>query len=116
MNNHTNERRYDMKDAIGFATGLFFGGVAGAVAMLLLAPQSGDETRAQIRQTGIELRDQTAEAVNSATEQLRVKASQISSGVREKADEMQEYAQEMLDGQKERWSPVGDAAQAAAQG
>ncbi len=115
MDNHTYERNYDARDAMAFAAGLLLGGLAGAAAMLLLAPQSGEETRTQIRQTGIELRDQTAEAVDAATAQVRVKARQISSGVREKADELQEYAQGMLGAYSEHGSPVAEATEAASQ-
>ena len=46
-----------------FLVGFIVGGVAGAVAALLLAPQSGEETRAIIKERSIELRDKaTVEA------------------------------------------------------
>lgn len=41
--------------------GFVVGGVAGAVAALLLAPQSGEETRNLIKDKSIELRDKAAE-------------------------------------------------------
>jgi gas vesicle protein len=44
-----------------FLIGFVVGGVAGAVAALLLAPQSGEETRALIKDKSIELRDKAAE-------------------------------------------------------
>jgi gas vesicle protein len=44
-----------------FLIGFIVGGVAGAVAALLLAPQSGEETRALIKDKSIELRDKAAE-------------------------------------------------------
>jgi gas vesicle protein len=110
MDNPTNGRKNDSHDAMGFLAGVFLGGLAGAVTMLLLAPKSGEETRAQIRQTGIELRDQTTEAVDTATEQVRLKARQISTGVRGKADELQEYAQGVLGAYSEHESPVVEAA------
>ena len=39
--------------------GLLVGGLAGAGAMLLLAPQSGEQTRTEIREKSLQLRDQT---------------------------------------------------------
>ena len=49
-----------------FVSGLIIGGLVGAATALLLAPQSGDETRTMIREKSIELKDQvehtTAEA------------------------------------------------------
>jgi gas vesicle protein len=51
----------DHDDFGAFLIGFVVGGVAGAVAALLLAPQSGEETRALIKDKSIELRDKAAE-------------------------------------------------------
>jgi len=51
----------DHDDFGAFLIGFVVGGVAGAVAALLLAPQSGEETRALIKDKSIELRDIAAE-------------------------------------------------------
>jgi gas vesicle protein len=51
----------DHDDFGAFLIGFVVGGVAGAVAALLLAPQSGEETRAFIKDKSIELRDKAAE-------------------------------------------------------
>lgn len=116
MNNDNYERHYDFQDAKGFLTGLLLGGLAGATAMLLLAPQSGHDTRAKIQQKGIELRDQTTEAVDAASAQVRGKARQFKAGVQDKAVELKHYGQEMIDSQKDRWSPVVEAGKTAVQG
>ena len=84
--------------------------------MLLLAPQSGLETRAKIQKKGVELRDQTTEAVDAAAAEVRVKARQFTTGVHDKAEELKQYGQVMLDGQMERWSPVVEAGKTAVQG
>ena len=80
-----------------FLVGLLLGGLTGAVAMLLLAPQSGKETRDQIQQQGIELRDQTVKSVEGAVTQARGKARQITDDVREQAGELQQRGRDMLD-------------------
>jgi gas vesicle protein len=51
----------DHDDFGAFLIGFIVGGVAGAVAALLLAPQSGEETRTYIKDKSIELRDKAAE-------------------------------------------------------
>ena len=51
----------DHDDFGAFLVGFVVGGVAGAVAALLLAPQSGEETRALIKDKSIELRDKASE-------------------------------------------------------
>ena len=52
------------RDEFGaFLVGFIVGGLTGAVAALMFAPQSGEETRAVIKERSIELRDKaTAEA------------------------------------------------------
>ena len=97
----------------GFLVGLLMGGLAGAVAMLLLAPQSGKETRGQIREQGIELRDQTVRSVESAMTQARGKARQIADDVREQAGELQQRGQDLLAEQRGHLSrSLKDAEQA----
>ena len=50
------------KDQVSsFFSGFFIGALIGAATALLLAPQSGEETRTQLREKGIELKE-TAEA------------------------------------------------------
>jgi gas vesicle protein len=48
------------KDSFGaFIVGFFVGGITGAVVSLLLAPQSGEETRTVLKEKAIELKDKT---------------------------------------------------------
>ena len=54
------------RDGVGVLTGLLIGGLAGAGAMLLLAPQSGEKTRAQIQEKTIQLRDETTGVMDEA--------------------------------------------------
>ena len=80
----------------GFLVGLLVGVLTGAGAMLLLSPQSGKETRAQLRQKSIELRDETAKTMEGAVAQARGKARQMTDDVREQAVELQQRGQDML--------------------
>jgi gas vesicle protein len=96
MENHQGNGN-NVKYGWGLLAGLLVGGLAGATAMLLLAPQSGKKTRAQIQQNGIELRDQTVKTVEGAVAQARGKARQITDDVREQAGELQQRGQDVLD-------------------
>ena len=49
-----------------FFAGLVIGGLVGAALALLLAPQSGEETRAQIRDKSLEFKDRAEEGVLEA--------------------------------------------------
>lgn len=119
MDNHNHEHENDVNQPGGFLAGLLIGGLAGAAAMWLLAPQSGKRTRAQIQLKSMELRDQTTEAVETvedAMAQASVKARQIRAGVREQAKELEQRGQELFDEQKERLSTLVEAGKTAVQG
>jgi gas vesicle protein len=116
MDNHRQEHKNDANNMWSFLAGLLIGGLAGAGAMLLLAPQSGKKTRAQIQRKSIELRDQTTEAVEDAVAQAGVKARQITADVHEQAESLQQRGQDMLGEQKERLSTVVEAGKTAVQG
>jgi gas vesicle protein len=105
-----------MQRALGFLTGILVGGLAGAAAMLLFAPQSGKRTRAQIRQQSRELRDQAAETIDDAVTQARTTSHELTSNVQKQAAKIQQRGQDLLDGQKARWAPVGDSGQKAVNG
>ena len=77
-----------------FLLGFIIGGLTGAVVALMLAPQSGEETRTVIKEKAIELRDmaeKTADEVSTkASEeavQLRKQAEEVYTTTRQRADE-----------------------------
>lgn len=50
-------RKSNMGNAVSLLSGLILGGLIGAVVALLMAPQSGDQVRALIRDRSNEFRD-----------------------------------------------------------
>ncbi|MBU0705162.1 MAG: YtxH domain-containing protein [Chloroflexi bacterium] len=104
MDNRSQENGNNAKNVWGFLAGLLVGGLAGAGAMLLLAPQSGEKTRTQIQQKSIELRDQTVKTVEGAVAQARGKAHQITDDVREQAGALQQRGQDVIDEQRDNLS------------
>jgi gas vesicle protein len=119
MEYHSDEREQGAHSgygAMGFLAGALLGGLVSAGTMLLLAPQSGKKTRAKLQHATVELRDQTVAGIEDVVAQTRAKAGQITAGVREKAGDLQQRGQDLLDEQKERWSPVVEAGKKAAKG
>jgi gas vesicle protein len=78
------------RDEFGaFLVGFIVGGLTGAVVSLLFAPQSGEETRALIKDKSIELRDKasvTAEEAlaraEAAAEEARARADELAKELR----------------------------------
>jgi len=67
-----------------FLAGFILGGLVGAAAALILAPQSGEQTRTQIREKGIELRDRAEDVAEDARKRAEVAAAEA----RKRADEL----------------------------
>jgi gas vesicle protein len=96
------EYRPSTNNAVGVLTGMLIGGLAGAAAALLLAPQSGKDTRRQIQDKSIELRDRTTELVDDTMSKVRTSANKITMDLKSRG---QEAAVEQLEN-------VSEAAQA----
>jgi gas vesicle protein len=67
-----------------FFAGFVVGGLVGAAVALILAPQSGEETRTQIREKSIELKTRAGELAVEARE----RAEELSEEARQKAEEL----------------------------
>ena len=65
----------------GLLIGLLIGGLTGAVAMLLVAPQSGKRTRAKLHRQSAEWREQASDTMDDAVASARDKARQITHDV-----------------------------------
>ncbi len=73
------------RDEFGaFLVGFVVGGLTGAVVALLFAPQSGDETRALIKDKSIELRDKA----QVTAEEAYARAEAVAADARTRAEEL----------------------------
>jgi gas vesicle protein len=76
-----------------FFAGFIIGGLVGAVLALVLAPQPGEQTRALIKERGIELKDR---ASDFSTEVIK-KAEELSTEAKRRAEELSGEATRTVD-------------------
>lgn len=80
-----------------FFTGVVIGAAIGAIAGILLAPQSGEETREKIS----EMAKDAAEKTEKTVKDIQEKADSIVSDMQEKGDEIISKIQDLINKQKE---------------
>jgi gas vesicle protein len=94
------------KDGFGsFLVGFLVGGIAGAVVALLYAPQAGEDTRGQIKEKAIELKDKTTVALDETYHKAEglgkeavTKAQDLIKSAQTKASAVAKKGQVMLEG------------------
>jgi len=72
--------------------GLLIGGLVGAVAVLLAAPQSGVETRMMIKEKGVQVKEKVAVGANLTKE----RAQKALVDLRERADKITHRSQNQI--------------------
>ncbi len=90
----------ERNDFGAFMAGLLVGGAIGAILALLYAPQSGEETRALLREKTTEVKEKAA----MSTEEARRKAEEALRELRAKVEELSQVVQERLGEVKEQGS------------
>ncbi len=79
-----------------FLAGFVVGGAIGAIAGILLAPKSGEETRKLLADTAQEM----AERADKTAKQIKVKADDAVSEIQKKGDEIKDKLQDLISKQK----------------
>lgn len=96
--------------------GFLLGGLIGATVALLTAPQAGEQTRTQLRDRSIELKDQAVEKASQTRDQAeqalrsaRTKVNEVSRDVRIKAADLMHKEARMLENSiQEDPAPLGE--------
>jgi gas vesicle protein len=91
-------------DLGSFLAGFLIGGLIGAATALLMAPQSGEETRAMIKEKSIELRDQAVETA----EEARRRAEEAANEARARADYYAQQAKQFASKMKSDTQATGE--------
>lgn len=80
-----------------FLAGFIVGGAIGAVAGILLAPKSGEETRKMLADTAQDM----ARRADETAKQIQVKADDAVSDLQKRGDEIKEKLQDLISKQKD---------------
>ena len=94
-------------------TGIVVGGLIGATAMMLLAPRSGEDMRAEIKDKAMDFRDRTTEGVKDRVSQVVSKAEHLRGGLRGRSSDFKQRGQDVLIEQLDRVSEAVEAAKKA---
>lgn len=98
------------RDEFGaFLVGFIVGGLSGAVVALLFAPQTGEETRALIKDKSIELRDRAQMSAEEAIARAEAVAADARARADELAKQLRERGQVVVDDVRERGKSAMDA-------
>jgi gas vesicle protein len=99
------------RDEFGaFLVGFIVGGLTGAVVSLLFAPQSGEETRALIKDKSIELRDKAATSAEAAIARAEAAAAEARARADELAKELRSRGKEVVEAVRKPRKAGGESA------
>ncbi|MEN8241301.1 MAG: YtxH domain-containing protein [Chloroflexota bacterium] len=101
-------------DFASFLSGFLIGGLVGAITALLLAPQSGEETRVLIRDRSVELKDKTLSSLEDAAAEARIKADELTKAAQQRAEDLRQRGQVVLEEQRARFTKKEEAPEAPA--
>lgn len=94
---------------LGFLAGFVFGGLAGAAVALVMAPLSGNQTRAMLADKSIEIKDQ----VNETVQQTRQKAEEAVDDVTSRVRQVGQSAQAATRAAQNAWRDENNKALAS---
>jgi gas vesicle protein len=98
------------RDEFGaFLVGFIVGGLSGAVVALLFAPQTGEETRALIKDKSIELRDRAQQSAEEALARAEAAAAEARARADDLARQLRERGQDVVEDVRERGKGAMDA-------
>lgn len=113
MKKENQEFEHENNNVLNVLAGVLVGGMAGALTMLLMAPQSGKKTRMLIQEKGIELRDQTSDMLEDAFAQLSKDGRKLSRDSQHKAKKLLHQGQSLVEAQIENVSEAVKAGRKA---
>lgn len=103
---HTQHRARAAKPILG---GFLVGSVIGVATALLFAPRSGEETRAEIRDKAMDLRERTTETVKDTVSQAKSKVYGLKDTVQVKAEDLKQRGKHTVNRQLDHATEVAES-------
>src|SRR5215218_6699207 len=98
------------RDEFGaFLVGFIVGGLSGAVVALLFAPQTGEETRALIKDKSIELRDIAQQSAEEALARAEATGQEVYDDVRERGKTAVEAGKSAVEAARSKMTKKSDS-------
>jgi len=110
------ERTNQARQTAPVLAALVVGGLMGAGAMMLLAPQSGKETRSKIHDKTMQLRDRTVGGVQGAVKQVTSRTHAVTDDVKEKAGVLEQRGRDVVADQLDKVAAAATAGKKAVKG
>jgi gas vesicle protein len=95
-------------DTGAFMVGFVIGALVGAAAALIMAPQSGEETRQQIRDKGVELKGQAEDELRAAIARAETAAEQARARMLELQAELEARSKAAVDDARKQVTDLAD--------
>lgn len=105
----SNDNRHD--SGMGFFSGFVLGGLVGAVVAVVLAPQSGEETRDLIRGKAHEMKGKAMDVASD----LKDRASDLADDLRSQADQLAARGRETFETVRSQFNDAVDIGKRTAQ-
>ena len=101
----------DRDSGFGFFSGLLIGSIVGATLAIVLAPQSGEDTRDLLRGKAHEAKNRALDLAYD----VRDRAASVADDLRAQADQLSQMGRETYDGLRSKLNDAVDAGRKAAQ-
>lgn len=87
---------------LSIVSAFVIGGLIGAAVALLMAPQSGEETRDMIRSKSMEIRDKAVDTAQDTRDRASKTIGDVAKQTKDRASKLSRRGQDMVSEQKDR--------------
>jgi gas vesicle protein len=91
------EKQKTGNNTISIISAFALGGLIGAAVALLMAPQSGEETRTMLRERGMEITDKAHDTAEETRRRAERTMDDLAERTKQRTEEIQQHGHEAID-------------------